>query len=448
MRSSFHPVRSPYHDFILSQPNDAKRVLSLIENGRALLENGQNDEARRLFLQALSIYPHAIPALNNLALISIREGDYVRALNIIDEVLQCDETDPIAHGLAAQCWYHRESDPLLRVHVEASLSSYITLVKLGDPVDPGYPERAFPFVFQALLIAEDDSGIVMLHDNTPDRSWTPLELTWVGVANFNRGKISHAHLIWRRATRGIRYEPALIYATLAQHVLSEDLLPFTLDYDIVLPDDDEFPPYASSSLGLAQLVNDVYREQSKVAQELIVLLTEHDLPAQEYFLRRLVQNEQVAPGVRMAAGIHLLWVSDDEPLVTKLLDSFRDDALNPEDRPTYYLLKAAMMQMDDAGSQDLEKLVDQAYSEAAEQEMGWIIQYLDELFSDDDEALDLELDLFGSLDEDQDWIDDEELFSSLFPVLSSEPEPTEERSESTQKRGKRGGPSKGHRRKS
>src|SRR5690606_38616693 len=84
------PPRNLYHQFILTEPQKGRRIQSTIEQGRTLLENSQYDEARRLFLQTLSSCPYAIPALNNLAFISLRESDNTRALNIIDEVLRID----------------------------------------------------------------------------------------------------------------------------------------------------------------------------------------------------------------------------------------------------------------------------------------------------------------------------------------------------------------------
>src|SRR5690606_41365889 len=153
------PPRNPYHEFMLSQPDKGRKVLSTISQGRSFLESGRHDEARRALLQALSLCPHAIPALNNLAYIALREGDNARALNIIDEVLQIDPDEPIAHALATHCWFELESDPMVRFHCEAALSGYIQLARLGDPVEADYPDRAFLFVFQALLIAEDDAGI-------------------------------------------------------------------------------------------------------------------------------------------------------------------------------------------------------------------------------------------------------------------------------------------------
>lgn len=425
MRSRSQSFRSPYHQFIAEQPERAKRVLSLVEQGRTLLQSGHNDEARRCFLQALSVYPHVIPALNNLAFIALHEGDAVRALDIVQQVLDCDPHDPIAHALAVQCWYNRESDPMVRLHVEASLASYLALVKQGDTVDPEYPERAFPFVFQALLIAQDDQGIMSLHQAVPDRDWQPAELTWVGVAYFNRGRINEAHLIWRRVYRASRFEPARIYATLAQHVLSGDLLPFTLDYDLVLPDEDDDFPYTASTLALAQMINDVFRLGSKAAQETLVNLVEQDLPAQEFFLRRLVQNERLSPGVRMTAAMHLLWLSENEPLAAELAGKFAEQDLRPADKPVFYLLQATLAQNDpQAGADTVPRLLEAARQAAKAARVEWVQDYVDDMEerpwprpAETQEEDDPEDDVDGHAGED-----DMDLFRSLFPKTAQEDE--------------------------
>lgn len=433
MKDETVPVRSPYHKFILSQPKEAKRVQSLVESGRRLLESGQNDEARRLFIQALSVYPLTIPALNNLAFIALREGDTGRALDVVHEVLDCDPNDPIAHGLAAQCWFYRESEPMVCYHVDRSLSSYITLVNEGDPADPMYAERAFPFVFQALLMAEDDQGITALYTAVPDRPWTTLELTWIGIATLNRGRINEAHLIWRRANKLSRYEPALVYATMAQHILSEELLPFGLDYELLTPDDEDFSPYTSSSLTLATFVNEVFRRPSKEAQTLIASLVENELPAQDYFLRRLLQNETLAPGVRMTAAVHLVWLGDDELLAENVRKSFDPKLLSAEDLPVYYLLGATLAQLTESpGSPIIEQLVETGRIAAKEGAITWVAECLEELF--DDTSFEGHFDLdddFDSFDDDIEWDGTADLFPAFSTDFTEEPDDPTDASDPT-----------------
>lgn len=385
MRDISLPVRSPYHEFILSEPEQAKRIHSLLENGRTLLEGGHTHEARRLFLQALTIYPHVVPALNNLALIALRDGDISRAVDIIHEAFSCDPNDPIAHSLAVQCYYYRESEPMVHFHVDATVSSFLRLVNDGDPVDPDYAERAFPFVFQALLIAEEDQGIIRVHEAVPDRAWSALELTWVGIAKFNRGRVNDAHIIWRRAAKLDRFEPAGTYATLAQHVLSEDLLPFSLDYELILDEDEGFVPYSPSSLTLARTINDVFRRPTGEAQALIAQLVEYDVPGQDYLLRRLLQNQALAPGVRMAAAIQLIWLGDDEPLAEKLKSELDPKALNAEDVPTYYLLCATLSHWsEEATSPAVRELVETGRRATKRGTSQWVRQCLNEFFDFED----------------------------------------------------------------
>lgn len=443
MASPSVPPRSPYHQFILSQPDEGKRVLLSIDQGRGLLENGKYNEARRTFLHTLSIYPHAVPALNNLAFISMRENDNTRALNILDQVLGIDPNEPIAHALATQCWYHLESDPMLRCHGEAALSSYITLVKLGDPVDPEYPARAFPFVLQALLLAEDDAGIVQLHEHASERPWTPMELTWAGVANFNRGRINQAHLIWRRAARRSKFEAARIYATLAQHVLSDEVLPFTLDYDIILAEDDAFPPFPSSSLALASLVNNVFKKRTRLAQESLVHLMQTDLPAQEYFLARLTQNERVPLGVRMTAALHLLWTSHSDKSARRLIDSVDESELGPSDRPAYYLLQAALLHYDGTDNlAQVQEFAEKACQVAAQQDMEWVIEYVDELLDLDEHLTPALTDSDFSMD-GGDW-DDEMIHLTLDPLFGDEEDSSPKVNTGKKKRPKGSKPPKGH----
>lgn len=447
MRDLPPSIRSPYHEFILSQPNQAKRIHSLLETGRRLLEAGQTDEARRLFLQVLSIYPLVIPALNNLALIALREGDISRAVDVIHEVLRCDPHDPIAHSLATQCYYYRESEPMVHFHVDATISSFIRLAKEGDPVDPTYIERAFPFVFQALLISEEDTSIIELYESVADRSWTALELTWVAIAMFNRGKVNDAHLIWRRAAKMSRFEPAATYAMLAQHVLSEELLPFTLDYELILPEDEDFAPYTPSSLTVARTITDVFRCPTGEAQALLAQLVEYDVPGQDYFLRRLLQNGRLAPGVRMAAAIQLIWLGDEEPLAERLQDEFAPSTLSPEDVPTYYLFRATLSQWSgELTSPAVRALVESGRSAVTKGTSPWVRQSLDEFFdlADTTDATDDDYDDdFSFYDDAEDWEDDDAMFPQLFPTFPEEPnepsDPPPAPKQPRQLRSKRGG---------
>lgn len=436
------PPRNPYHEFMLSQPDKGRKVLSTISQGRSFLESGRHDEARRALLQALSLCPHAIPALNNLAYIALREGDNARALNIIDEVLQIDPDEPIAHALATHCWFELESDPMVRFHCEAALSGYIQLARLGDPVEADYPDRALLFVFQALLIAEDDAGIVKLYEATPDRDWSPVELTWAGIAHYNRGRINEAHLIWRRAVRTGKFGPARTYAKLAQHVLSNEVLPFTLDYDIMVGEDEDLSPFPSSSLALASLVNHVFTKRTRLAQEALAYLLQNDLPSQEYFLVRLAQNPRVTAGVRILAALHLLWIGYNVEIGERILRNVDEDQLGPSDKPVYYLLRAAYLYYEEGADMHLvSQYADQAYHAAMRQGMHWVTEYLDQLMDSEERVQTAmrDLDVSAGLDE---WEEESPPFS-LIPLVGDEADDATEPNSPAQKDRKGRKPPKG-----
>lgn len=436
------PPRNVYHEFMLSQPAKGRKVLATISQGRAFLENGQHDEARRALLQALNICPHAIPALNNLAYIALRESDNARALNIIDQVLQIEPDEPIAHSLATHCWFELESDPMLRFHCEATLKGYLELVKLGDPVEPDYADRAFPFVLQALLIAEDNAGIITLYDRTPNRDWSPMELTWAGVAHFNRGRINEAHLIWRRVVRTAKFGPARTYAKLAQLVLADEVLPFTLDYDILVGDEEALTPFPSSSLALASLVNHVFTKRTRMAQEALAYLLQNDLPSQEYFLVRLTQNPRVTPGVRISAALHLLWTGYNADLAKRILDGTDDESLSPSDKPAYYLLRAAYLYYEDGAEMRLVNFcADKAYQLAMRQGMHWIAEYLDELMDQEERVETAMRDLDVPVDFDE-W--EEAPPFNLIPLLGDEADGSPDTGSQAKKGRKGRKPPKGH----
>lgn len=253
-----------------------------------------------------------------------------------------------------------------------------------------------------------------------------MELTWAGVAHFNRGRINEAHLIWRRVVRTAKFGPARTYAKLAQLVLADEVLPFTLDYDILVGDEEALTPFPSSSLALASLVNHVFTKRTRLAQEALAYLLQNDLPSQEYFLVRLAQNQRVTPGVRILAALHMLWTGYNVEFGERILRNVHDEQLSPSDKPAYYLLKAAYLYYEEgAHMEQVTYYAEKAYDAAKRQGMPWVTEYLDELMDSEERVVTAmqEINASATLDE---WEDETPPFN-LIPLLGDDadgaPEP-------------------------
>lgn len=387
----------PYRNFVLNEPHKAKRIRTLVNRGRHLLEAGLTDEARRQFLQALNVYPHVTPALNSLAIIALNEGDVDRALDVLHEALQSDPCDPIAHALAAQCWQSRESDPLMQGHVNAALEAYLQLIAENDPLEPDYSEFALYFVMQALVLAEDDAGLIRLYEAQVTRDWDSVELTWFGIAYFNQGVFDQAYRLWGRASQQ-QFPPAAAYAALADHVIHRRVLPFRLDYELISLEDAMDFPYMAYSLLTVHAINGVFEAPSLEAQALIAYLVEHEMPGLGYFLSYVMRDERLPVGVRLLAAAQLLW-SAEEPLhLPAEIEALAKQRVPADARIARHLLLAARRRQEGYDrANDVQRHLQLAHDLAQRTGEEWAVEMAEDWIAEFDDELD-ELE-----QEDEEW---------------------------------------------
>jgi tetratricopeptide (TPR) repeat protein len=75
-------------------PKNAARADSLVKRAEAQLAKGQNREAEKLLIQALSLDPGAIGAYNKLGLIYLRESQFSKAENIFRKLIVAVVDEP------------------------------------------------------------------------------------------------------------------------------------------------------------------------------------------------------------------------------------------------------------------------------------------------------------------------------------------------------------------
>jgi tetratricopeptide (TPR) repeat protein len=328
-----------YREFMLNHPQKAKRITHHLNKGRYLMEIGSINEARRQFLQALNIYHHATPALNNLALIALDEDDPNRAIEIAQKVIDHDKDDPIAYAIMSRCWLSMESLPMAHSYANQSMIHLIDLIDQGDQVDPEYPDFCLQILLGVLVLLEDDMMIMSLHSNLEDYSWDPYELTWIGIAYFNRGFMQDAYDCWLIA-EDQDFLPASTYISLLDNLKQQTLSPFRLDYNLNIFDEgyDSRTPFFS--LIIAHLIDMVFNSQGTEAQNALSCLAESNMPGMFNFLNKVFMTESLSMGLRITAALHMFWegVLDYDELNDFYIE-IPEQELAREDLPAYYLLE-------------------------------------------------------------------------------------------------------------
>ncbi len=89
---------------------------------KAYAEAGEYADARRLFEEVVSRQPDNLTAINNLAVISLREGDEQRALEYVEEILREDNLNVGALNTLGLIYMERENISLAQFVLNRALS--------------------------------------------------------------------------------------------------------------------------------------------------------------------------------------------------------------------------------------------------------------------------------------------------------------------------------------
>ncbi len=107
------------------------RLQQMLIQSYDLLAEGKLDQAQKVFEEMLQQYPHDPLALNNLAAIQVKKGEYLKALNYLEQALPlakgykvmvnrvCDVDGVcLAFRPLAQEYGNQELEPLIQLNIE------------------------------------------------------------------------------------------------------------------------------------------------------------------------------------------------------------------------------------------------------------------------------------------------------------------------------------------
>lgn len=203
---------------------DEKKV-KLIEEGHALIEEGDLSGAEKAFEAALELEEDVI-VRNNLALVIFNTGDSPRAMAVLEPNLELLVGNPFSFGLAAQIAADLGHNKEARKYLEIA----ITIFERGRVHLEKGPERQGWYEYTVTIM----KGAAALNDHRLVfdlyRRWESYHVSWdnrymAGVAAFNMGHYERAAFIW-----GSVPGPGAHMRDLA--LLVEDALvpPFLLEY--------------------------------------------------------------------------------------------------------------------------------------------------------------------------------------------------------------------------
>lgn len=118
---------------VLNRMNDVApgHPVVLANRGAVYLELGDTEKAEADLSLALQLEPHSGPALTNLALLRMRESDYVAARGLLEEAKKL-------HPKEAQVRYYLAACLDNQNHPEAALREAQTAVQLDPEFEPGH----------------------------------------------------------------------------------------------------------------------------------------------------------------------------------------------------------------------------------------------------------------------------------------------------------------------
>jgi Flp pilus assembly protein TadD len=120
-------ARKAYEGAVRSKPGNIEARTALAVQ---VAIGGDLNRAETLLRETLTIVPCHGPALNNLAMVKNRRGDWDRAVQLYDQALECDPTNAMAHlGLGHIYFGPLKSRPKAAEH-------YQQFLDIADPLHP------------------------------------------------------------------------------------------------------------------------------------------------------------------------------------------------------------------------------------------------------------------------------------------------------------------------
>lgn len=307
-------IRTPYQYFTQTNTELAARIQIIVDRGRAHLEHGNKEEARKDFLHALALFPHVPAALNNLALLALADGERERARAYLEILLDFDAKEPTANALIARYWRDAGAYPLAVKYADIAVQSVLELAKHELSDDPSWMRRALQFTYQALTLLEADAEIVRIYELLPNQELLPPTLAHVGLAYFNKGLFDKAIALWQQTVEK-GYTTAQVFLDMNETITTHSLLPFRLDHLIEVP-----PPEKGRHIWLSHVptvfsaaaLTRVYRNSASEAEEALTLLLQAGIPGLEVILQQVAADLTRPARLRLLACLHLFAIGAQE----------------------------------------------------------------------------------------------------------------------------------------
>jgi tetratricopeptide (TPR) repeat protein len=341
-------VHDPYEEFARQNEELAARIQTIVDKGRAHLEQGLIAEARKEFFRALALFPYVPAALNNLALLAFGEGDSERASAYLRQLLQFHEAEPTANALMARYWAGLGAAPLAVAHAEMAVRSALAIAQSTEGSDPSRVRRSLEFACQSLALLGDDGLLAHLFRASGEPTLMPVTLLHIGIAFYNRGDFLTAKRLWQTALRQQPdLEPARIYLEMCDLLERHKLLPFHLDHRLEMPQAEKgrrvwlvHVPTLFVAGALARL----YQGSTQEAEEAIPLLAGVGIPGLDRILLQVGTDSARATSTRILAGLQLAATGHEEQ-AAQICDAIDGDSVDSDEQACWYLLQGLVAEI-------------------------------------------------------------------------------------------------------